>query len=458
MIVIVILGLGLMAIALVSVQTSLSHAVARTVQQDDFSARQVAASGAAQAITRLRRGGAVTPLSGGGTTATWVNFSRGQFYYYSVFDAATEMTRIRAWGRIPTDSTVITSGCNSNPAPDSVSFDGTGWFLKGLEIAVKNTKYIPDAPIYFGNGGVERPLGGFEWSSGVNPTDPSTWTTVQSSPSSYQASSVPFEVSALNHPHDYLYNAGSPAPATGPPHPYKIWQTQNAIGQFNVAAWFANSAGSGNDPTSSVSPPPTASYYEMSDLKSPSHAYAVDPTVPDVQTFATELWHNYGNVSGTTNLSGGNRSGTYGTLANPGITFVTGTLNVESGTSFKGAGVLVIRDDYDPAVQTNNTPSTRAGLTVAGNFEWTGLVIVSGWAPTISVSSDSGASATIVGALFGEDSVQSGGETSLDSATITLQVQRPFRVLYSNALFQPGGLVYSFLPLVKKQIVATWEI
>jgi len=66
------------------------------------------------------------------------------------------------------------------------------------------------------------------------------------------------------------------------------------------------------------------------------------------------------------------------------------------------------------------------------------LVIVAGWAPTIHV--------------------QSGGEVSLDSATIILKVESDFRILYSSALFAPGGLVRDQMPHVKRELVGTREI
>lgn len=71
---------------------------------------------------------------------------------------------------------------------------------------------------------------------------------------------------------------------------------------------------------------------------------------------------------------------------------------------------------------------------------------------------ESGGEVTIVGALFGEDRVQSGGEISLDSATIILKIKDAFRVLYANSLFQPGGLVHEFLPLVKKEVVGVRDV
>jgi hypothetical protein len=323
-----------------------------------------------------------------------------------------------------------------------------------MEVAVKSSRYIPVSPLYFGNGGIEKPRGGFEWGAGVDPLDRSTWIAV-TTPSSTQASSVPFQASALDYPVDYLSAGGSPTPASGCPHPYAIWIAQNEIGQFNIEAWFANSAGTGYDPTINVTPPPTGSYYDTSDRTSSNYPYPVRSDTPDVQSLTFELWNKYKNDASSAKLSGGSRSGTYGTVASPQVTFVTGNLQVASGTTFDGCGILVIRDDYDPNTQANNTPGTKAGLSVYGTFRWTGLVIVAGWAPDVSVYSGS---ATIVGALMGEDSVQSGGEVSLDSATISLKIDSTCRVLYSNGLFRPGGLLYEFLPLVGKEVVGIRDL
>ena len=65
---------------------------------------------------------------------------------------------------------------------------------------------------------------------------------------------------------------------------------------------------------------------------------------------------------------------------------------------------------------------------------------------------------TVVGSLFGEDSVQSGGEISLDSASIILQADGPLRLYYSNSLFATGGLINEFLPSVVKRIVGLREL
>ncbi|MBI4584670.1 MAG: hypothetical protein HY717_11705 [Planctomycetes bacterium] len=453
LILVVVVGVALLFFSAISVQMSLVHSVTHTVQREAHLARQIADSAAAQALAKIKEAGLLAPMSGGGASAQWVNFSEGQFYYHTDYDSATNVSTIRAWGRIPAGASP--SACAE--APDSVSWDGTGWLVRGVEITVKGKRYIPEQPLYFGNGGIEKPLGGFQWADGVDPADPSTWQTVTSSPSSYQSSSVPFHSSALDHPFDYLYNGGAPAPASSP-HPYKIWASQNPIGQFNISAWFTNSAGSGNDPTIGLDPPPTSDYYDTSDLNSPDHPYPVIPNLPDVQSFAFELWNRYKDQSSTTKLNSGSHQGTYGDLSNPGITFVTGALQVDTGTTFRGCGLLVIRDAYDPNTDTDNQPPTRARFDIRGTFQWTGLVIVAGWAPDISVSSDAGANATIAGALFGEDSVQSGGEISLDSATITMTIRNSFRILYSNGLFRQGGILHNYLPFVQKEVIGIREI
>ena len=116
----------------------------------------------------------------------------------------------------------------------------------------------------------------------------------------------------------------------------------------------------------------------------------------------------------------------------------------------------MIRDNFDPNYDTNNTPSTRASLTVNGTLNWTGLVIVAGWAPSITVNN--GGSMQVVGAMMGEDSVMSGGEESLDTATIILRVRDDLDIMYSSEMFQPGGLIYDFLPLIDRTVVGAREI
>ncbi|MEM7261407.1 MAG: hypothetical protein AAF488_05405 [Planctomycetota bacterium] len=449
MILVIIFGVGLLFMTLMTVDMSKTHAVANRVTREAYVARQIAESAAAQALARIKQGGIVQPMSGGGGSDVWVQFGDGEFIYTTDYDATNLVSTVRAWGRVPVDPTV--SG--SVVAPDHANWDGSGYIVRGVELAVRALKYVPDYPLYFGNGGIERPLGGFDWSGGTDPADPSTWGTVSSSPASFQSSSLPFTVSALDHPYDYLYGGGTPTAAGGGYHDFNIWAAQNPIGQFNIDAWFTSSAGSGVDPTANVTPAPSSSAYDITTLGSDHHPYPIDSEIADVQTFAWALWNNFG-TSGASNvilLDQGSHSGDFGTLADPKVTFVTGKLTVSGGDLFRGSGILVIRDDYDPNLHSNNTPSTRSSLKIQGDLEWTGLVIVAGWAPSIDV--DSSGSLKIVGSLFGEDSVQSGGEVSLDSATIVLQVDGPFEMFYSRSIFQPGGLIFDLMPEVRKEIV-----
>lgn len=454
LILVIFVTLGVLSLTVVGLDSSRAHATNQRGSRSVLLAKQIAESGAAQALAKLKEGGLESPWSGSGSSPAWVDFGEGQFYYYSTLDSANNMIVIRSWGRTAVDATTS----SSLAAPDDAMWDGDGWMTQGIEITARNLKFIPESPAYFGNGGIEKPYGGFSWSGGSDPFDPTTWSTVTSGVSSFQDSSVPFTSSALDHPADTLYggSTGPTAAVPGSMFPYKLFTSQNNIGQFNVGAWFQHSAGSGSDPTSTSQPPPTADYFDMSDTTSSDYAYPVDPSIPDVQNFAWELWSQHGDGAGGTELAQGSHSGTFGDLANPGVTFVTGKLTIPSGTTFKGAGILVIRDDYDPNLGGDNTPSRKASLLVRGDLEWTGLVVVAGWAPTVEVAS--GGSATIVGSLFGEDSVQSGGEVSLDSATIILKIRDTFNLLYSNSIFQPGGMVHQFMPGVDKEVVGIREI
>src|SRR5690606_19907604 len=109
------------------------------------------------------------------------------------------------------------------------------------------------------------------------------------------------------------------------------------------------------------------------------------------------------------------------------IAFVTGTLDVNDNRTLRGYGILVVRDDFHPDEGGSNEPSTDAHIRIQGKLEWTGLVILAGWHPNLDLQPQSG-SATgqiiINGALFGEDSVQSGGETALDTAQIQAYLGR----------------------------------
>ena len=431
----IILSMSLLFLAAIAIQGVLTRSAASVTIEASLRASQIADSAAAKALARLKHGGIAFPQSGSSSTPSWEEFGEGQLYYYTKYDASLDTNVVRAWGRVAVDY----SPSKSTFSPDSANWDGDGWVVEGVEIVLRNFTYFPETPLFVGNGGIERPMGGFHWSRGSDLSDPSTWGKVTRDASSYQSSSTPFEVSSLDHPSDYLTNSSATVTAVSTlPHPYSVWVSENPIGQMNVEAWFDNSAGSSADPTAMISPQPAVPYYDTSSSDSADYPYPVDTRVPDVQTYAWVLWNSYSTDPGANQIFAGSRSGTYGTLAAPEITFVTGNLTVDSGKTFEGTGILVIRDDYDPDVDTNNRPRTRAGLTVRGNFRWTGLVIVSGWAPTIRV--DSGGDARIVGSLFGEDSVQSGGEVSLDSATIIYRINDDFKVHYSSSLFEEAVL------------------
>ncbi len=454
MIMVIIFGVGMLLLTVLSLDMSKTHATANRSAQENFFARQIAESAAAQAIASIKQGGLAEPRSGGGTAGVWVPFSNGEMLYNTSWDVTNRVSTVRAWGRVAVEPNPATN----TVAPDDGQWDGSGWMVHGLELSVLSLKYTPDFPVYFGNGGIERPLGGFEWITGSDPADPTTWGTVTSGVDSFQESFVPFEVSALDHPYDFLYNGGTPTPPGVGFHAYNIWAAQNPIGQFNIDAWFANSAGAGIDATVGLTPSPAGTGYDAGDPASEYHPYPIETGIADVQTFAWELWNTFGSsvASDVLPINQGSHDGDYGDLSVPVVCLCTGKLTVDSGKTFRGSGILIIRDDYDPVLDSNNTPSTKASLHIKGTFEWTGLVIVAGWAPTIEVSS--GGNATIVGSLFGEDSVQSGGETSLDSATIILKVKDTFKILYSRGLFEPGGLIYDLMPDVTKEIVGVREL
>lgn len=444
---VVIIGAGLLTLTLLSVQTTKMSSVTLTDRVSHTQSRAIAESALAHALVTLRRGGIETPMSGGGTTPVWVSFSAGEYLYESMWDAANSATTIRAWGRIGSRRAL------SDPtiAPTDVGWDPTGWTVEGVEALIQHDVYEPTSSYYVGNGGIQMPLGGFDWEApGVDPTDPSTWTPSTTQQSS-QASWVPMMVDARDYPADYLENGGAPAPVTYP-HPFPVWTSQNAVGQYNAEAWFQNSAGSG-DPMINVFPP-MSSY--SADPTSPNYAFPINSDLPDVQSHAASLWNTERGAPTTNELVEGSHSGTYGTLASPGVTFVTGALTVPSGSTFEGAGILVIRDDYDPEVDTDNTPDRAAYLTVNGTFEWTGLVLVVGWNAGVTVNA--GGDATIVGSLLGEDSVQSMGEISLDSATMIFNVQDDLRILWSSELFNSSGGIRPLLPTVKRTLVGTRRI
>jgi hypothetical protein len=449
MILALVLIVGLLGFIAVSIDLTKTHSAVRTSETAIFTARTISESGLAQALARLKEAGQTAPVSGNGTTPVWVPFSAGEYFYSTQIDIPNQVATIRAWARVPVSETPSGSAAS----PDAAAWDGEGYVTHGTELVMVASRYLPQTPAYFGNGGIELPLGGFRWASSVDPFDPDTWLPVTSSPSSWQTAAVPLKVNALDHPPDFMYFGGAPTPATPGVHDYAPWVSQTLVGQMNINAWMNQSA-NGGSAVSGFTPSPTGSY--SNDPNSPDYVFPIDPIASDVQDFAWNLWSTYTANPATVKLGSGNRTGTYGTPADPKLVFVTGELQVPAGQTFQGNGILVIRDNYDPNVDTNNLPSTSALLDIYGNFRWTGLVIIAGWHPQILVRP--GGDGTVVGSLMGEDSVMSGGEVSLDSATIELRIQDDLRLLYSNALFQPGSFIYDYLPLLRKEVVGAREI
>ncbi|MFN0060290.1 MAG: hypothetical protein ACKVX7_17670 [Planctomycetota bacterium] len=450
LVVVLVVAIGLLATTLIAFQLNRAHSLTARTRYEALLAREIAQSAASHAFGLIKRGGMVEPVSGAGPLASWVDFSNGEYFYYSSFDKPSSVSTVRAWGRVA----YAEKPSNCYVAPDSRAWDGSGWELKGLEVAIQATKYVPISPLFFGNGGIEAPAGGATVLADSDPQRPETWGTV-SAPVSFQSTTIPFSASALNHPADFIVSAILPVPAVGQ-HPYSIALAQNMLSQHNFEAWFTNSAGVGRDPKSTVSPSPDGANYETVDKTSRNYAYPVDPHLPDVQTFAFDLWSKHKDNPLATKLTGGDLNGTYGTLANPRITFVTGELRIQDGETFEGAGILVIRDAFDPNVDVDNQPLQKASLIIRGAFRWTGLVIVVGWDPLIGVNS--AGNGLIVGALFAEDNVKSNEEASLDSATVALKIVGIFRVLFSAEVFAEHAPIFDLLPEAEKKLISVRAI
>lgn len=312
-----------------------------------------------------------------------------------------------------------------------------GYVGQGAERAVHNVRavlvtfrFIPNGPLYFGNGAVEWPRGNMEGHS----------------VDSFISNAMDYTISAWNHPYDHIYDD---TPMTRPPdgdarwvnqdpdspffgQPYSVFENQNWKGKQNITDWLTPWTYYGttyNPMDQTYVEHPTDAGYEPF----PTHTLA-----PDVQTFAYDLWAHppanslylsngdvrygrYGNLGSDEDGDGiddGLEDNGLGTLDNPRVVFVTGEF-LNSNKAFKGSGILVVRDDYDPAVGGNRLVSNKAKLRFAKDFEWTGLVMVAGWAPHVSTKDlPADQYVKINGAIMGEDSVQSGGESSLDNATI----------------------------------------
>ena len=452
-----VLTIGLIGFTALSVEITRTHAAVLASENSVFRARTIADSAVAEALGRLKEAGQSAPVSGDGIAPIWVEFSGGEYYYTTSTDFVNSTSTITAWGRVPLNpnSASVVAMSSSNAIPGDSAWDGSGYAVQGVEVTVVNSRYVPESPVYFGNGGIQRPMGGFDWNNSTDVFDPSTWSPVSYSPHSWQDSNVPLRVSALDHPYDYLVNGGTPTAYAGSGyHDFSPWTSQTAFGQMNLEAFFGNSAGSGNA-WNGIEPSVNTSTYDTNP-SSPDYVFPLEPNVADVQEYAWDLWTNHSGSATANTLGSGTHSGTYGSLTNPEVTFVTGRLRVNSGQTFEGAGILVIRDDFDPNYDTNNTPSTYARLDVYGTLNWTGLVIIAGWNPYIRVRNNG--EMNVVGALMGEDSVMSMGEVSLDSSAIIMTVQDDMNILYSSEMFQPGGLIYDYLPTIDRTVVGSREL
>ncbi|MHC4390079.1 MAG: hypothetical protein ACYS22_02030 [Planctomycetota bacterium] len=425
-------GLGFAAVVSATVESRSTISLNNRV-----TANLAASSGVNYAIARVRRGGITN-----------------ESFSLVVGDAAVTVDVTTA-GKLVT----IVSQADIAARPEPISVWARAVLFK--------SRYVPNAPMYFGNGAIEWPRGNFEGHSVT----------------SWISNALNLHVSAWNHPLDYINNP-IPTPPFGDPRwsnqdpsspgfgqPFSVFESQNSFGGQNVASWLApwTSGGTLYDPLTRVEHVPDAGY----------DPFPTDSSAPDVQTFAYDLIAssadrgtdlflspsdvqngNYTNDTSSTDAING-----LGTVDDPRVVFVTGKF-LNSNKAFKGSGILVIRDDYDPAVGGFRNVSNRSTMDIRKTLEWTGLVVVAGWAPDIKTQSlPTSEHVLINGSLMGEDSVQSGGETSLENATIILRIgagygsgtQRgDFQVTYSREVFSetlPNGSpnpIYNLLPVVQK--------
>jgi hypothetical protein len=514
MILVLVFGVTLIALAGVSLDTARTETVRYRTEHEIFQARQAAQAGVNEALALLRDGGISQPMSGDsgvdGGDATdgiddpeWVQHGPDGAYYYrtDVTNLASgQLFTITSYGRYESGTgATFQQGVD----PTDPTYDGTGWTQRAIEVLVLASKGIPEAPLYFGNGGVEKGKGGWKWDGAADPLDSSTWTyygTSGNRPSGTSSWISPgligndvFSVDSRDHPEDWLDLKPSKLPTlvSETPHPYGIFASQTLVGAHNASTFFDTwtSGSSTHDPNTQLTPSPEGSNYEGDR----GQAFPVDTSIPDVQTWSWELWSTYGNdpnsihiddqdsdlssIDGEANVvvtngglapGGGHKTFTIGDIDNPQVVFVTGELNVHQNRVLKGYGILVVRDDFHPDEGGNNTPGVDAQIEVAGRLEWTGLVILAGWHPAIDTSgSREGSGIVVNGALFGEDSVQSGGETALDTAQINAYLgtssgannkNGAFVATYSREIFEPGGLIYDLLPNVNVRVLAMRDI
>ena len=148
MVYVLALGVLLLMFTALTVDMVLRRVSNETSTKTVFEAAQIAHSGLAQALVSIREAGVLEPKSGGGSEAQWVDFGQGQFLYSTTFDTSSNTSTIRGWGRVARSSSPSTS----TVSPDDPLWDGSGWLLRGYEMSVLSERYLPDSPLYFGNG------------------------------------------------------------------------------------------------------------------------------------------------------------------------------------------------------------------------------------------------------------------------------------------------------------------
>lgn len=517
LVLVLIFGATLISLAALSLDSARTETLRYRQENELFQARQAANAGLNEALALLRDGGISRPMSGdsgadnhgdawddapdGFDDPEWVQHGPSGGYFYRTtrdFTGGTEIFTITCWGRFQSGTG---AQFQQNVHPENPAYDSDGWTQRAVEVLVIARQGIPEAPLYFGNGGVEKGRGGWQWDADADPFDPSTWSYLPVNGNSNSVSSYisrglvgnGFSVDSRAHPEGWLdMSASERANVTlgvnldeNGNHAYGIFASQTLVGAHNASSFF--DSWDGGDPNPHLSPAPEGSDFG----NDRSNAFPVDTSIPDVQTWSWQLWSEYGNdpnsvhiddndsnlssldgqngvVRTNGGISPGGRVYTVGGPNDPRIVFTTGTLRVGSNNTLKGYGILVVRDDYHPDTGGNNEPNVDGNLQVDGRLEWSGLVILSGWHPFLSTkTSSNGAGIYINGALFGEDSVQSGGETALDTAQIQSYLgnsknanneNQEFRVTYSREIFEPGGLVYDLLPRVQKQVVAIYDL
>lgn len=537
----------LIGLTAASLEVTKSSIQVTTGEREGLYAHQAALAAMGDAISRITYGGQNAPA-----TSSWVqNGGKGGYWFSTVYDPSNSLYTITCWGRYPNAGNAL-----AQPAvnPNSPSYNTRGWTMRGIEVIVLGTKNVPNSPLYFGNGGVEKGRGAWNWSSSQNPLDPTTWTSYinpnnDSSADSFMTRVIPMRVSALNHPANWLDagggrgtgatgaapgTAGGPTPA-GTPHQYSIWSAQTYVGQQDCASFLLpwTISGTTYSPAApatpanplytglsgAIFPSPADTTAFPGSLHNPNSpitfsptAFPVDTTLPDVQTWSWDLWDTHKNSNqavhivpdngsltvrnspnGTVTASSAyNRNTTTKTLTigsptDPKIVFVSGNLKVSGGWKLQGHGILVVRDDYHPDetpnqarasgwsnTASNNQPSgnTREGAfnMQDGNIQWTGLVMIAGWRPKIDTTAmPAGNYIRVNGALFGEDSVQSGGEISLDSACIQMFMGKGSskagdatsgitEITYCRSIFEPGGLIYDLLPEVSRRVISIRDL